>query len=181
MPSRTMRKTVLLFHIVASVGLFGAVAAFVALAVAGLVGTADIPVRAAYWAAGLITVWLILPLGATAFASGVLSGLLSPWGLFRHYWVVVKFLLTLLILAVLVLHAVPISAMAERAVTWGFGAEGVATDGMLAQRLQLVMASGAGLFALMAVTVLSVFKPHGLTRHGWRKQREAAGNPSAEP
>lgn len=176
MPSHFARKTVLLVHILASVGLFGAVAAFVALAIAGLTDTADIPVRAAYWAGGLITWWLILPLGIAALATGLLSGLVSPWGLFRHYWVIVKLALTMLILALLILHALPISFMAERAETGGFG-----VNDMLAQRRQLVLASTAGLVAILAVSILSVFKPRGLTRYGWRKQREAAVKIDAEP
>lgn len=168
MATALIRKTVLLLHILASVGLFGTVAAFVALAIAGLSGVDDGPVRSAYWAGGLITWWLILPLGFAALATGILSGLASPWGLFRHYWVVVKLVLTLLILAVLIIHAFPITHMAELAANGSFGA-----DGMVAQRRQLLMASSAGLFAILAVGVLSVFKPSGLTRHGWRKQREA--------
>jgi len=167
MTTALTRKTVLLLHILASVGLFGTVAAFVALAIAGLSIAGDSPVRAAYWAGGLITWWLILPLGFAALATGILSGLASPWGLFRHYWVVTKLVLTLLILAVLMLHVFPITHMAELAASDGFGA-----DGMIIQRRQLLMASGAGLLAILAVSILSVFKPSGLTRHGWRKQRE---------
>lgn len=169
MPKPATRKTVLLLHILAAAGLFGAVAAFFALAAAGLTGTEDIPVRGAYWAGGIITWWLILPLGAAALGTGILSSLVSPWGLFRHYWVVVKLALTLLILAVLILHAFPLTHIADQAIGQGFGAAG-----MMEQRRQLVMASGAGLIAVLAVTILSVFKPRGLTRHGWRKQREAS-------
>ena len=168
MATALIRKSVLLLHILASVGLFGTVATFVALAIAGLSSADDSTVRAAYWAGGLITLWLILPLGFAALATGILSGLASPWGLLRHYWVVVKLVLTLLILAALILHAFPIANLAELAASDGFGA-----DGMVAHRRQLLMASGAGLLAILVVCVLSVFKPSGLTRHGWRKQCEA--------
>lgn len=163
MSNPATRKTVLLLHILASVGLFSAVAAFFALAVAGLTGTEDIPVRGAYWAGGLITWWLILPLGAAAVGTGLLSGLVSPWGLFRHHWVVIKLALTLLILAVLILHAFPIAHMADQAIGQGFGAAG-----LMEQRRQLVMASGAGLIAILAVSILSVFKPRGLTVRRWK-------------
>jgi hypothetical protein len=40
---------------------------------------------------------------------------------------------------------------------------------------------GAGLLVLLAVAVLNVYKPGGVTRYGWRKQREqrhAASRPS---
>jgi cytochrome b subunit of formate dehydrogenase len=167
MPKPATRKTVLLLHILASAGLFGAVAAYFALAVTGLIGTEEISVRAAYRAGGLITWWLILPLGVAALATGMLSSLVSPWGLFRHYWVVVKLALTFVILGALILHAFPIAHMAEQAFTAEFG-----LDSIVPQRLQLLLAAGAGLLAILAVSVLSVFKPRGLTRHGWRKQRE---------
>lgn len=35
-----------------------------------------------------------------------------------------------------------------------------------------------GLIVLLTTTVLSVFRPRGLTRYGWRKQRE---RPSRQP
>ena len=31
---------------------------------------------------------------------------------------------------------------------------------------------GAGLLLLLAITMLNVYKPEGLTPYGWRKQRE---------
>jgi hypothetical protein len=31
---------------------------------------------------------------------------------------------------------------------------------------------GLGLVVLLAITVLNVYKPRGLTRYGWRKQQE---------
>jgi len=31
---------------------------------------------------------------------------------------------------------------------------------------------GVGLLVLLVITTLNVYKPRGLTRYGWRKQRE---------
>jgi hypothetical protein len=36
----------------------------------------------------------------------------------------------------------------------------------------MVVASGAALLALLVLTALSVYKPQGMTRYGWRKQHE---------
>ena len=44
---------------------------------------------------------------------------------------------------------------------------------MLGARVQLVIASGAGVLALLATTALSIYKPRGLTRYGWRRQQTA--------
>jgi hypothetical protein len=35
-----------------------------------------------------------------------------------------------------------------------------------------VLHAGAALVLLLVATTLSVYKPRGLTRYGWRKQRE---------
>ena len=39
-------------------------------------------------------------------------------------------------------------------------------------KIQLVIESGAAVVVLLVATALSVYKPKGLTRYGWRKQRE---------
>jgi len=36
---------------------------------------------------------------------------------------------------------------------------------------------GAGLVVLLGIAVLNVYKPRGLTRYGWRKQREERDRP----
>ncbi|MBY0510327.1 MAG: hypothetical protein K2P94_09250 [Rhodospirillaceae bacterium] len=92
----------------------------------------------------------------------------TPWGLFRHYWVIVKLLLTLLSAAVLLLHTQPIRAMAERAVS-----APLAPTDYVGQRVQLVVASAGALGICLIATVLSIYKPRGLTRYGWRKTQIA--------
>jgi hypothetical protein len=39
-------------------------------------------------------------------------------------------------------------------------------------RVQLVIEAGAALLVLLVATTFSVYKPEGMTRYGWRKQRE---------
>ena len=39
-------------------------------------------------------------------------------------------------------------------------------------RIQLAFDAAAALVALLVNTTLSVYKPRGLTKYGWRKQRE---------
>lgn len=157
-----MRKTILLVHIVSSVALLGAVAAYLLLAVVGLLSQTSFPARASYWAGNMMTWFLILPLAVGALLSGLLVSISTPWGLLRHYWVVVKLGLTLAVLAVLVIHTQPIQVMAMVALDQ----ELLAQD-HVPQRIQLVVASGAGLLVILIISVLSVFKPSGLTRYGW--------------
>jgi hypothetical protein len=51
------------------------------------------------------------------------------------------------------------------------GMHGFLNAALRGVRLQLVLAAGLALFALLAATALSVCKPPGLTQYGWRKLR----------
>jgi hypothetical protein len=66
---------------------------------------------------------------------------------------------------VLVVHMPTVSATARLAQTLD-GAELRALGGDLFH-------PGIGLLVLLAITVINVYKPVGVTQYGWRKQREA--------
>src|ERR1700730_18219028 len=89
-----LRKFALTAHVTSSVGLLGSIAAFLALAVAGLTGQDAQMVRAAYPAMALIARFVIVPLTFASLLTGLIQSLGTPVGLFRHYWVLVKLLLT---------------------------------------------------------------------------------------
>lgn len=170
-PSMTLtprlRKLALTAHVACSVGLVGAVASFLALAVAGLSSKDAQLVRAAYIASGL-TAWLVIvPLSFAALLTGLVQALGTTWGLFRNYWVLAKFLLTVLTIAVLLLQMEGISYIA------GVAAETTLSSGdLLALRRSLMTHAAGGLLVLLVTTTLSVYKPRGMTRYGWRKQQE---------
>lgn len=119
-------------------------------------------VRAAYLAMELIVLAIIVPLALTSVLIEVIKSLGTPWGLFRHYWVLVKLLLTIIATAILLLETPPISQLADTAVA---AADPRGLPGTLAH-------SFGGLTVLLLTTILSVFKPHGVTRYGWRKQQQ---------
>jgi hypothetical protein len=162
------RKLALTAHVACSVGWLGAVAAFLALAVAGRWGSDPEAMRAMYVAMLPTTWWLVVPLCFASLVTGVVASLVSPWGLWRHYWVLVKLGLSLVATALLLLHTRPIGIVAEAA----RGSLGVGD--LLPLRTQLVFDAGAALVVLLANTALSVYKPRGLTRYGWRKQQAQA-------
>jgi hypothetical protein len=162
-----IRKLVLTAHVVASVGWLGAVAAFLALALVGLRGKGGPMVGAAYLAMNLMTWVIIVPLSLASLVTGILQSVGTPWGLFRHYWVVAKLLLTILATAVLLLHTQPIGYMA------GIAAERTLRGGDLRDvRIQFVVDASAALLVLLAATALAVYKPRGMTRYGRRSQRQ---------
>jgi len=162
----SLRKVALTAHVASSVGWLGAVAGFLALAVAGLISHDAQTVQAAYLAMELNTWFVIIPLAFVALLSGLVSSLGTKWGLFRYYWVPFKFLITILAILVLLVHTQPIDLLADAAAkTKAIGAH------FQCSQLLMVQASGAGLLVLLVTTAQSVYKPPGMTRYGARKQR----------
>jgi uncharacterized membrane protein len=157
-----LRKVVLTTHVVTSVGWLGAVLAYLALDVTAVVSSDVERVRAAYLAMELTATYAIVPLALVAVTIGVINALGTSWGLFRHYWVLVKLLLTLVATTVLLLETRIIRSLADAAAS---GADPRDLPGTLGH-------SVGGLIVLVLVTILSIYKPRGLTRYGWRKQQE---------
>src|SRR5918997_738723 len=108
----SLRKLALTAHVTASVGWLGAVAAFLALAVAGLVADDGQSARAAYLAMEPVTWFVLVPLAVASLVTGVVQALGTAWGLFRHYWVVFKLVLNLVATSVLLLHMPAVKALA---------------------------------------------------------------------
>lgn len=163
----SLHKFALTAHVTCSVGWLGAVAGFLALALAGLTSLDTRRVHAAYLAMDVITSFVIVPLCLAALLTGLVQSLGTPWGMVRHYWVVAKLVITVPSTIILLTHVQAIQYMADVA------AELPLADGDFRQlRIQLAASAGAALLALLVTTALSVFKPRGLTPYGQRRQRE---------
>jgi hypothetical protein len=161
-----LRKLSLTAHVTSSVGWLGAVAAFLALAIAGVTAADPQRVRAAYLAMELTAGWVIVPLSFASLLTGVVQSLGTEWGLFDHYWVVVKLFMTVPSTVLLLVHMRPIGRIAALAAAGALS--GSAVDGL---RVQLVGDAGTALLVLLVTTTLSVYKPRGRTPYAWRKQR----------
>jgi hypothetical protein len=161
-----LRKAVLTAHVATSVGWVGAVAVFLALAVAGLRGGDEMLVRSTYLAMQVTARQVIVPLALASLTIGVVQSVGTRWGLLRHYWVVAKLLVTVLATAILLLQLGPIDRLAAVA------AERALVDGELHEaRVSLVVHAAGGLATLLVPTALSIVKPRGLTRRGRRRPR----------
>jgi hypothetical protein len=162
-----LRKFALTVHVSSSIGWFGAVAAFLALSIAGMTSQDAQLVRGAYLAMQLTTWSVIVPLCLASLLSGLVSSLGTEWGLFRYYWVLLKLVITIFSTIVLLVHTQPMNLLAVAAAkTTVFSAD------LQRLQLQMVVASGATLVVLIVLTALSVYKPRGMTAYGWRKQQE---------
>jgi len=162
-PSRT-RKALLTVHVSCSVGWLGAVLVFLVLAVVGLMSADPVQVRAVYVSLDLIVWYVIVPLCLAALITGVVQSLGTTWGLLRHYWVLIKLLLTVPATVALLIHTRPVEFLADKAA----GME-LAGGNLEQARVQLIAAAAAAVLVLLAATVLSVYKPRGLTRYGLRR------------
>lgn len=161
-----VRKFALTAHVTSSVGWLGAVAAFFTVSVAGLVSQDAQMVRAAYLSMELMGWFVIVPLSLASLLTGLVQSLGTTWGLFRHYWVMGKLLITVVATLVLLVHMQPVSQIAAVA-----AATTLSSADLRGLRMQLVADAGAAILVLLIATTLSVYKPEGRTPYG-RRQRE---------
>lgn len=160
-----LRRFVLLVHVTTSIGFLGAVAAYVALAATA--STAAPAIASAAWAGIAIVVWyVVVPLAFTSLIVGVVSGLGTPWGLFRYYWVLAKLFLTIVAVVVLLLQLDAINFMASPA------HQGIVPNGDHGAGIGLLVHGLGGMVVLLIIVVLSIYKPRGLTKYGWRRQSQ---------
>lgn len=166
-----LRKLALSVHLTFSVGWIGAVVAYLALGVTAANSRDTDTVRGAWTAMELVGWYVIVPLAVASLLTGLIMALGTKWGLFRHHWVLISFVLTVFATVILLLHMPTVSSMADTAQQ----AEG--------DRLQSLGGDlghpGIGLVVLLIVQVLNLYKPQGMTRYGWRKQqaRHAGSSP----
>ena len=112
------RKFIRTIHVTVTVGWVGAVAAFLALAIVGLNSQDRQLVSAVYLSMDIITRYVIVPLSLVPLLlTGPLLSLGTPWGLFRHYWIIVKLVINVLSTLILLVHLKPIQHMAQLAAT----------------------------------------------------------------
>ena len=164
----SVRKLGLTLHVVSSIGWLGAVAAFLALAGAGLTSFDAMTVRSSYVAMNVVARSVILPLCLASLATGIFQSLTTRWGLIQHYWVLLKLGLTVLATLVLLMHLQPIADLAVAAAV-----RPLLPADLRFLRLQVSLDAGAAFLVLIVSTVLAVYKPRGVTGYGWRKQQVA--------
>lgn len=165
-----LRKFALTAHVTTTVGWLGAVVVFIALAVIGLTSQDAQTVRGAYLVMEPAAWYVLVPLAFASLLTGLVQALGTTWGLFRHYWVLFKLLITIVATIVLLIYMDTLSFMA-----------GVAAE---SDELGVVRNSSPTFHAVLALllllvaTVLAVYKPRGMTLYGQRKQRE---QPAKQP
>lgn len=150
------RKLLLMVHLVATIGWLGADLVLLALGISGVRGSDP---QTVYPAARLVGAWLVAPLAVVSLGTGLVQGLLTPWGLLGHWWVAIKFTLTVVMTGLVFFLLVPKLGRAADAAT-GLTPHPLAD----AERMQLAVAPTVACTLLVLNVILSVYKPFGRVR-----------------
>ncbi|GAA2804875.1 hypothetical protein [Crossiella cryophila] len=157
LPRRT-RKAVLVAHLVGAGGWIG-LDVVLAVLVFTAAGTSEVALAALCYQALELLVWPMLSLAVLCLVSGVVLGLGSKYGLVRYWWVTVKLVLNLALLA-LVAFALRsgVTEAAEYGRQLAAGQVGPRGPG------DLIYPPIVSTTALLFATVISVYKPWGRLR-----------------
>lgn len=160
-----LRKFALTAHVVSSVGWLGAVAVSLALAIAGVISPDAQVGRAAFITLELIGWWVLVPFSTASLLTGLVMSLGTTWGLFRHYWVLIKFVINVFANIILLMYMQTLSHLArvpQEVILTRSDVEGYAN-------LSPAVHAGAALIFLLVATALSIYKPKGMTPYGRSK------------
>ncbi len=173
----TARKLLFTTHITVSVGWIGAVLAYLALVITAMTRQSDPFLRGAWIVLELMGWYVIVPVAIAALVTGLGIALATPWGLFRHYWVLSSLFLTVVATAVLLKHMSTVGFFA------GIAADAANSEVRSVLRPALrgeLLHAGVGLVVLLAIEALNVFKSRGLTAYGRRRSEVVATSTSQD-
>lgn len=170
--SPSLRKLVLTLHVITTMGWLGSAAAYIPIAAYVLTNQDLEMVRSAIQIMNLVAVFIVVPVALASLLTGVILSLGSRWGLFRHYWILLKLLLTVFAVFMLVAYTQILSEAASIAAKSTLSSIDIR---ILRDPIHIIHPIG-GLLIVLVATVLSVYKPKGMTRYGRHKQPEVKQN-----
>lgn len=154
---KTERKLLRVVHFLFTGGWIGGTAAMAFLAVLGAVTTDPETRRATYAVMSRLDMAFIVPLVLGSITSGVALAMRTPWGLFKHRWIVAKLVLAV---AMVVFAVSTVMRWVQRLASASAHGD---HDGLAALAARLVVAAVIFLLGLVTVVAIAVFKP-GATR-----------------
>ncbi|MGH3882874.1 MAG: hypothetical protein ACRDRY_12785 [Pseudonocardiaceae bacterium] len=172
------RKALVTTHVVFSGSWLGVGAVMITLTI--IATTAD-DVAASHYSYGLLELFdqTILPWSSFgAILSGIAVSLTTKWGIVKHYWIFTKLVLAIVVLtcAFSFIHALVVTAETESGQLAGSGGD---ISELGAVRTLLIGGFAFAVSNVVAATVISVYKPWGMTRRGRREaQRRSRTSPT---
>ncbi|MGW0737863.1 PDR/VanB family oxidoreductase [Streptomyces sp. NPDC002851] len=155
------RKLTLALHISTSVGWMGLSLSMATLAVIGYFTTDPGVAEGAYYAMYVFDETTVSIVGLASLITGVLLGTGTPWGLLRHWWVVVKGSIALFMLVFAWAYTHPLVITAAEQAGEARGGYTPSTEGTI------LLWTVPPLFVLLVyASIISVYKPWGRTPRG---------------
>lgn len=151
---KRLRQLLVFVHVTSSLGWTGAGATNVVLAVTGATTSSAEVRRVAYGLIDRIDVALVIPLAFITLAGGILVSVATPWGLVRHWWVLVKLVLTV---AVIIFSTFGVGVWVYQSM------DASAAGGSSPVALRLVQGAGANTVTFLFMSFVSFVKPWGTT------------------
>lgn len=158
----TWRKLILVLHVISGIGWMGVDIALLVLLLTARTSDDPALVASGFNAIRMIVPVAVPPLSLIILATGLLLGLGTPWGLLRHWWVLVKLILSLVMTVLVFVALVPGVNEINIMVASGSSADAIrASLGNLP--IGLLFPPVVSFLMLGTATVLSIFKPWGRT------------------
>jgi hypothetical protein len=163
-----VRKTVLVLHVIMSVGWLGVTFTDVTLVATAIASDAAQVRGSMFRALGVIADVLLIPISWSAFLTGLLLSLGTRWGLVRHKWVLTKFCLTTVALALTTFSLVPgLKELRDQVAATPAG-HAFPLDSR--DVVSLLVAGVISTSIYTTCVILSAFKPWGRTRWDGRQR-----------
>jgi hypothetical protein len=154
--NKRCRHALRILHFASALGWFGAGLAQLVTGIM-VMNSADVLIRHyAFELGGTSGQVVCAPLAIIAAVTGIMLGALTEWGLLRHWWIVVKLVLTV---GIIIFGSVVLSSLSGQVAT-----ETAATtnpDAGVATAQTALIGGCVNIGVLLAVTVISVIKPWG--------------------
>lgn len=163
---RRARRHLLFAHVAFSVGWLGIGSTMLLLSVVGLLEGESARGDHVYELMHLMDLALVIPFVLASIVTGIALSLATSWGLVRHWWVFVKFLVSMVILLVAAFY----ESLLVRQLAGTLDAS--AQDP--GKRLELFVCMLGFVLMLVVATALSTYKPRGLTPWARRSLGESS-------
>ena len=112
-------------------------------------------------ASHLIDIWIILVLGVSGcVVTGLLYGIVTPWGFFKHKWIICKWAIVLIAMASATAYLGP-GVEAMRELSRALGTNALYDDAYLAVKASHLRWSILQIILYILMVALSVVKPWG--------------------
>jgi hypothetical protein len=156
----TPKKWLLTLHSLFAAIMFGVTITFLILSIAATVTTDEGVLKALYMSMHLLAQTSDRASTIGTVVTGVLLSLLTHWGFFKYYWIIVKELLTILSIG-LGLVGIYFWSLKAVTITTVQGMESLQNPEFLVNRTYLFIGISLQIISLIAMYILSIFKPWG--------------------